>query len=46
MPVTSVDRLPVGTGRPGPITMQLQAAYEAVVRGTTNAHAAWRTPVD
>lgn len=46
MPVTSVDRLPVGTGRPGPVTMQLQAAYEAVVRGTTNAHAAWRTPVD
>jgi len=45
LPVTSVDRLPVGTGKPGAITLQLQAAYEAVVRGTTNAHAAWRTPV-
>jgi hypothetical protein len=25
--------------------MRLQAAYESVVRGTTNAHAEWRTPV-
>lgn len=44
-PITSVDRLPVGSGRPGPLTMQLQAAYESVVRGTTDAHAEWRTPV-
>lgn len=45
VPVTSVDRLPVADGAPGAITMQLQAAYEAVVRGTTDAHAEWRTPV-
>jgi branched-chain amino acid aminotransferase len=44
-PITSVDRLPVGDGRPGPITMRLQQAYESVVRGTTDAHAEWRTPV-
>lgn len=44
-PITSVDRLPVADGTPGPLTMQLQAAYEAVVRGTTDAHAEWRTPV-
>ena len=44
-PITSVDRLPVGDGKPGPITMRLQQAYESVVRGTTDAHAAWRTPV-
>jgi hypothetical protein len=25
--------------------MRLQAAYESVVRATTNAHAEWRTPV-
>ena len=43
--VTSVDRLPVGNGEPGPVTQRLQAAYEAVVRGTTEAHADWRTPV-
>ncbi len=45
MPVTGADRLPVGACRPGPVTVHLQAAYEAVVRGTTDAHAAWRTPV-
>ncbi|MBU8544059.1 MULTISPECIES: aminotransferase class IV [Roseomonadaceae] len=43
--VTSVDRLPVGDGTPGPVTRQLQAAYEAVVRGTTDAHPEWRTRV-
>jgi branched-chain amino acid aminotransferase len=43
--VTSVDRLPVGDGAPGPVTRRLQAAYEAVVRGTTDRHAAWRTAV-
>ncbi|MBX6372670.1 MAG: branched-chain-amino-acid transaminase [Acetobacteraceae bacterium] len=45
VPVTQVDRLPVGNGQPGPLTMRLQAAYEAVVRGTTDAHPEWRTPV-
>jgi branched-chain amino acid aminotransferase len=45
VPVIAVDRLPVGSGRPGPITRQLQARYEAVVRGLTPEHTAWRTPV-
>ncbi len=45
VPAAMIDRLPVGDGRPGPITMQLQAAYESVVRGTTDAHAEWRTAV-
>jgi branched-chain amino acid aminotransferase len=43
--VTSVDRLPVADGKPGPLTQRLQAAYEAVVRGTTDAHPEWRAPV-
>jgi branched-chain amino acid aminotransferase len=43
--VTSVDRLPVGAGTPGAITRRLQAAYEGVVRGTSDAHPEWRTPV-
>ena len=42
--VTSVDRLPVGDGTPGPLTRRLQAAYEAVVRGTSAAHPEWRRP--
>jgi branched-chain amino acid aminotransferase len=45
VPVVQVDRLPVGAGVPGPMTQRLQAAYEAVVRGTTTAHPEWRTPV-
>ena len=45
VPVATIDRLPVGDGKPGPITMRLQEAYESVVRGTTDAHAEWRTPV-
>ncbi|MBX9594501.1 MAG: aminotransferase class IV, partial [Roseomonas sp.] len=43
--VTSVDRLPVGDGKPGAMTQRLQAAYEAVVRGTTDAHPEWRAAV-
>jgi branched-chain amino acid aminotransferase len=43
--MTSVDRLPVGDGKPGAITRRLQAAYEGVVRGTSDAHPEWRTPV-
>jgi branched-chain amino acid aminotransferase len=43
--VTSVDRLPVGDGTPGALTRRLQAAYEAVVRGTSPTHPAWRQPV-
>ena len=43
--VTSVDRLPVGDGAPGALTRRLQAAYEAVVRGTTAAHQEWRSAV-
>lgn len=44
-PVTSVDRIAVGDGKPGPATLRLQSRYEAVVRGLTPDHAAWRTPV-
>jgi len=45
VPITSVDRLPVADGTPGALTMKLQTAYESVVRGTTDAHSEWRTPV-
>lgn len=45
VPVTSVDRLPVGDGVPGPVTQRLQAAYEAVVRGTTDDHPKWRSAI-
>jgi branched-chain amino acid aminotransferase len=32
LPITSIDRLPVGTGAPGPLTRKLQALYERAVR--------------
>ena len=44
-PIVSVDHLPVGTGMPGPITRRLQERYFAMVRGETNDHAEWLTPV-
>lgn len=45
VPIVSVDRLPVGTGEPGPVTRALQAAYFAVVRGDRPARRGWLTPV-
>ena len=44
-PVITLDRLPIGTGAPGPLTRRLQERYFAVVRGQTNDHAGWLTPV-
>jgi branched-chain amino acid aminotransferase len=44
-PVTSVDRRRVGTGKPGPLTMQLQRAYLAACRGEDPKYRDWVTPV-
>jgi len=44
-PINSVDRLPLGNGKPGPITRQLQKAYFGVVRGDTPKYAEWRTAI-
>jgi branched-chain amino acid aminotransferase len=44
-PVLSVDRLPVGDGRPGPITLAMQERYLAIVRGEDADFRAWLTPV-
>lgn len=45
VPIVSVDRLPVGEGKPGRITRALQEAYFATVRGERPARRAWLTPV-
>jgi len=45
IPITSVGRVPVGDGAPGPGTRAIQKTYFDVVHGRTNAHAAWLTPV-
>lgn len=44
-PVTSIDRINVGSGQPGVITQRLIEAYRAVVTGSDSAYAEWRTPV-
>lgn len=45
VPMLSVDRLPLGDGRPGPITRRLQSLYDDQVRGRSDANPDWRTPV-
>ena len=44
-PINTLDRLPIGDGKPGPITRRLQERYFALVRGETNDHQEWLTPV-
>ncbi len=44
-PIVTLDRLPIGAGAPGPLTRRLQERYFAVVRGETNDHMDWLTPV-
>jgi branched-chain amino acid aminotransferase len=44
-PVRSVDRLPVGTGKPGPITQQLQRMYLQTVKGEIADPHGWLTYV-
>ena len=44
-PVASVDRRPVGTGKPGSLTMKLQALYLAACRGENEKYCHWVTPV-
>lgn len=44
LPITSVDRTPVGSGRRGPITALLQNHYDDVARGRSD-HPEWSTLV-
>lgn len=44
-PIREVDDRKVGAGKPGPITLQLQKRYFEIVKGVTNAHPEWHTPV-
>lgn len=44
-PVSSVDRRPVRTGKPGPFTMELQALYLSACRGENEKYKDWVTPV-
>jgi branched-chain amino acid aminotransferase len=44
-PVRSVDRIPIGDGRPGPVTRTLQERLLAIARGKADDAHGWRTLV-
>jgi branched-chain amino acid aminotransferase len=44
-PVRSVDRLPVGDGKRGPITRAIQEVFFGIVRGSHSDKWGWLTPV-
>ena len=44
-PIRSVDRIPVGDGRPGEITRRLIAEFRRVVTGETEDRHGWLTPI-
>lgn len=41
-PVLTIDKRPIGDGRPGPLTKRLMRAYEAIQRGDDTGFADWR----
>ena len=44
-PVVEIDRVPVGDGRPGPVSTQLQDLYFRAITGRIPEYADWLTPV-
>jgi len=44
-PIREIDNRTIGTGRPGPVTKQLQAAFFDIVHGRDNKHEEWLTYV-
>ena len=44
-PIRSIDRIPIGQGRRGPITERLQKEFFAVINGTKPDRHGWLTPV-
>ena len=46
LPVTAIDRLPVGDGKVGPLTDRLRQDYFDLVRGRVSDHPEWRTLIE
>lgn len=44
-PIRSVDRIEIGDGRPGPVTIRLMKRFEAIAHGRTDDPYGWRTEV-
>jgi branched-chain amino acid aminotransferase len=45
LPILSIDGLPVGNGKMGPVAHAMDRVYHDVVRGTDARYPSWRTPV-
>lgn len=45
VPIVTVDRLNVGSGKPGAITMRLLNTYHDIVRGIDEGYAEWKTVI-
>jgi branched-chain amino acid aminotransferase len=44
-PIRSVDRIPIGTGKPGPITLAIQKEFMGIAKGTIPDRRGWLTHV-
>ena len=44
-PIRSVDRIPVGSGKRGPVTERLQKDFFGLISGTVEDRYGWLTPV-
>jgi branched-chain amino acid aminotransferase len=44
-PVRSVDRIEVGDGKPGPVTLGIQERFMAIAKGRIPDPYGWLTPV-
>jgi branched-chain amino acid aminotransferase len=44
-PIRSVDRIPVGAGKPGTLTLEIQREYMGIASGVREDRYGWLTPV-
>jgi branched-chain amino acid aminotransferase len=44
-PIRSVDRIPIGTGKPGVVTLEIQREYMGLATGLIEDRYGWLTPV-
>ncbi len=45
VPIVSIDRIEIGTGKPGPITKKIQKSYFDIVRGFDDRYMHWLSPI-
>jgi branched-chain amino acid aminotransferase len=44
-PIRSVDRIPIGTGKAGALTLEIQREYMGIATGAIEDRYGWLTPV-